>query len=65
MTDTCLTIRVKDDVAPGGFVIINLSDFDPEKYTAMDPLPVAPLPPYVSPDWKTKDDAELNTIAAK
>ena len=34
---TCPTIRIKDDKAPGGFVEINESDYDPKKHTIYQP----------------------------
>ena len=29
---TCPTVRIKAPEAPGGFVVINEADFDPEKH---------------------------------
>jgi hypothetical protein len=48
MHGTCPTVKVKDDSAPGGFVVINESDFDAHKHERhAPPPPPPPAPPIV------------------
>lgn len=76
MPGTCPTVRVIDPVAPGGFVIINASEFDPvrhEKHITPPPPPPMPPPPPPPPsdalsnlakDWRNGKTNELRSIAA-
>jgi hypothetical protein len=75
--DSCPTVKVKHDESPGGYFVINESDFDAAvhvKYDEPAPLPPVPgpLPPPPGPvdpladlgaDWKNKDAAELKKLA--
>jgi hypothetical protein len=76
--DTCPTVKVKSDVSPDGFYVINESDFDAaahelfEAPPAPPPAPLAPPPPPGVPNpldglaanWKDGESAELRKIAA-
>ena len=35
MSDTCPTVKIKDDSAPGGYVVINEEDFDEKIHTQL------------------------------
>ena len=37
MADTCETVKIRDDKAPGGFVVINEEDFDEKIHTKLSP----------------------------
>lgn len=71
----CPTVLVK---SPAGDVVINESDFDPEKHERADPPPL-PLPPVpilppppgapdplaeMTGDWQSFDAARLKGVAA-
>lgn len=36
MPDTCETVKIESKAAPGGFVVINASDFDPAKHRKLN-----------------------------
>jgi len=47
---SCPTVKIKDEAAPGGHVIINESDFDSAKhkrFVEKAAPPLTPLPPPV------------------
>jgi hypothetical protein len=46
---TCPTVSVKHAASPGGYYVINESDFDPAKHERHEPAVVVPPPPPLPP----------------
>ena len=36
MSETCETVKIADENAPGGHVVINAEDFDPDNHTLIE-----------------------------
>ncbi|MFH1554919.1 MAG: hypothetical protein ABII76_08680 [Pseudomonadota bacterium] len=71
MSGTCPTVRVKANL-PGGFCLINESDFDPEKHVlfaaeAAEPVPIVAVPLVIAipADWQSLHWKQRLALAEK
>lgn len=54
MSDSCPTVEIDDPNAPGGYVIINEEDFNPEKHKLYKPKPEKATKPATIDDAVAK-----------
>lgn len=65
MADSCPTVQIDDPKAPGGYVVINEEDFNPEKHKLYQPKDAPASSKADDPKPATIDDAVAKATGKK